>query len=127
MTNTKLPVPATTREIKLHEVVLIVLNRATGDAHLDGISAESLTLLLMHEPLAQGLACGLNSIYASMSGMRTHGRIWIEPARYSPKKGGLKPVVGRNAPYRITETGRARVATILKELEEVAATKAGVS
>jgi hypothetical protein len=118
MTNTLIPVPATTRPIKLHEVVLIVLSRrpAAGD---EGITAEELTLILMHEPLAANVSCNLNSIYASMSGMQTKPRQWLHPAETYVSKGTGATMVkrGRNAKYRITPDGRARARWLLAELE----------
>lgn len=119
MTNT-LPVPATTRPIKLHEVVLIVLNRRPPEEDT-GATAEELTLILMHEPLASSpnMPIGLNSIYASMSGMQTAPRQWIEPCdTYTSKvDGSVHPKRGRNAHYRITEAGRSRARYLLAELE----------
>ena len=55
----------------------------------------------------------LNSVYASMSGMMTGSRGWLEP---------VGPHRGRNTPYKITDKGRSRVREIamLIKAKEVA-------
>ena len=86
-------VAVTPRPILISELVLLLLARSE---HKDGITPEQIHLIFKRDGLPEHIHNdSLNSVYASMSGMMTSPRQWIEPVTTRR---------GRNVPYRITKT-----------------------
>lgn len=93
--DTVIRVAVTPRPILLSEIVLIEFSK------VEQATPEDVHLKLTQAGLPEHIQNdSLNSVYASMSGMMTGPRKWLEP------RGKHR---GRRMPYAITEKGRARV------------------